>query len=76
MAGEGGSKRWEEVEALVRRLEPQIIELFREHDVPPGEAGVILEEVVTLLLYRWGEVAKPEAWVMEILGHRARQRRP
>jgi hypothetical protein len=61
------------VETLVRGLEPRIVEVFRRHSVEPELAGSMLEEVVTLLLYRWGEVARPEAWVMEMLEHRARR---
>jgi hypothetical protein len=75
MAGDDGAKRWEEVEALVRRLEPAIIDLFRAHDVDPDDAGAILEEVVTLLLYRWGQVSRPEAWLMEMIENRIRRRR-
>lgn len=75
MAEDGGAKRWEEVEELIRRLEPEIIELFRHHDVDPDAAGAILEEVVTLLLYRWAQVARPEAWVMEMIESRIRRRR-
>jgi hypothetical protein len=66
-------RRWKEVEALVRGLEPRIVEVFRRYSVDPQTAGSMLEEVVTLLLYRWGEVARPEAWVMEMLEHRARR---
>jgi hypothetical protein len=49
------------------------VEVFRRYSVDPQTAGSMLEEVVTLLLYRWGEVARPEAWVMEMLEHRARR---
>lgn len=68
-------KRFKEVEAMVRGLEPRIVEVFRRHSVDPVAAGSMLEEVVTLLLYRWGEVARPEAWLMEMLEHRARRER-
>jgi hypothetical protein len=67
----GGSRRWDEVESLVRRLEPEIIQVFERHGVPPERAGEVLEEVVTVLLYRWGEVARPETWLLEMLEMRA-----
>lgn len=73
MPGESGSDRWADVEALVRGLEPKIIEVFRRYGVPPQSAGEILEEIVTLLLYRWDEIAKPETWVMEMIEIRARR---
>lgn len=69
-------ERWQEVEALVRRLEPEIVQLFRRHQVDPNVASLVLEEVVVLLLYRWGQIAHPEAWVLEMLERRIeRQKR-
>jgi len=79
MPSEGGSTRWMQVQDLIRRLEPRIIEMFRRYGLPPVEAGLLLEEVITLLLYRWGEVANPEAWLVELLEYRLerdRNRRP
>jgi hypothetical protein len=68
---EGTSLLWQEVQALVARLEPRVIEVFQRNRLDPENAALILEEVVTLLLYRWGEVASPEAWMLEMLEHRA-----
>ncbi len=70
MTDQEGSKRWKQVEGIVRQLEPQIIELFRQSDVPPNDASIVLEDVVTLLLYRWEEVSRPEAWVLEMVRNR------
>ena len=70
MAGEDGSTRWAEVQTLVQGLEPRIIEMFQRHGVSPGEASQVLEEAVTLLLYRWEEIARPEAWLVELLEYR------
>ncbi len=69
----GGTVRWRKIEALVRRLEPRIIRLFEDNSVDPNEAARLLEETVTLLLFRWTEVAKPEIWMMEMLEHRVRR---
>lgn len=72
MSDDGGdSLRWQEVQGLVARLEPRVIEMFHRYRLDPDSAAAILEEVVTLLLYRWGEVASPEAWVLEMLEHKA-----
>ena len=73
MTDEDGSRRWEQVEGLIRQLEPRIIELFREQDIAPETATSVLEDVVTLLLYRWEEVSRPEAWVLEMVRNRLRR---
>ena len=67
MTDQDGAQRWQRIEEIIRRLEPRIIELFRESEVPPREASAVLEEIVTLLLYRWDEVPSPEAWVLEMV---------
>lgn len=67
----GRSRRWREVHRLVARIEPRVIEIFQRNGISPEDSVPILEEVVNLLLYRWGEVASPEAWVMEMLEHKA-----
>ncbi len=67
MTVQDGSERWQQIEGIIRHLEPRIIELFREKGIPPTEASAVLEEVVTLLLYRWDEVSRPEAWVLEMV---------
>lgn len=69
-------ERWQEVEALVRRLEPEIVQVFRRHQVDPNAASLILEEVVILLLYRWGQIAHPEAWILEMLERRIQRLEP
>lgn len=68
-------ERWQEVEALVRRLEPEIVQVFRRHRLDPHVASLVLEEVVTLLLYRWRQIARPETWVLEMLERRIESRR-
>ncbi|HRC87151.1 MAG TPA: hypothetical protein PK413_16205 [Thermoanaerobaculia bacterium] len=56
------------------RLESEIIVFFEEHGTRPEVAAPLLEEAVTLMLFRWGEISNPEAWLMEFL--EARLRRP
>lgn len=73
MSHEGGSRGWPKVQELVHRVEPRLIDLFRSHDIPPEPAGKLLGEVVTLLLYRWGEIVNPEAWLFEVLEYRLRR---
>ena len=63
----------EVVAGLVRRLEPDIVVLFEESEVPLPDALRILEDVVAMLLLRWNEVTFPEAWAMELLGARIRR---
>ncbi len=67
MASDQSSERWKEVAKLLRRIEPQMIETFSRYRVDPEAAAEILDEMVILLLYRWGEVVQPEAWLLEIL---------
>ncbi len=68
---EGGSGQWKEIQALVARLEPRIIEMFQRYGVSPDTAAVILADVVAMLIYRWRNVATPEAWFLEMLESRA-----
>lgn len=70
MTDEDGSRRWEQVEGLIRQLEPRIVDMFRESEVPPDAAAALLEDVVTLLLYRFEDISKPEAWVLEMVRNR------
>lgn len=73
MVDDDGSKRWQQVEEIVRHLEPRIIEMLREKQIPPSEAASLLEDIVTLLLYRWKEVSRPEAWVLEMVRNRIKR---
>jgi hypothetical protein len=62
--------RWQQVAAVVSRVEPDIVRLLEERQVEPEAASALLEEIVTLLLYRWNEVASPDAWLLQILEQR------
>jgi hypothetical protein len=62
--------RWQQVAAVVSRVEPDIVRLLEERQVEPAAASALLEEIVTLLLYRWNEVASPDAWLLQILEQR------
>ncbi len=74
--GEDGEPgQWKEIQALVARLEPRIIEMFQRYGVHPDTAAVILADVVAMLIYRWRDVATPEAWFLEMLENRARRSR-
>ena len=68
---DGEAGQWQEIQALVTRLEPRIIEMFQRNGVQPDAAAVILADVVAMLIYRWRDVATPEAWFLEMLESRA-----
>lgn len=68
---DGDPGQWQEIQALVTRLEPRIIEMFQRNGVHPDAAAVILADVVAMLIYRWRDVATPEAWFLEMLESRA-----
>lgn len=61
------------LEEMMRRLQARLTRLFRSHGIAPMEAGAMLESVLTVFLYRYNEIADPEAWIFEALEHRLRQ---
>lgn len=73
MSGKDDSNRRQQVEDLVRKLEPEIIALFHRARIDVSTASAMLEEVVTLLLYRWNEVALRESWFLEMIEQRVRR---
>lgn len=73
MSEDADSKRRQHVEALVQKLESQIITIFHRAHVDAPSASAMLEEVVTLLLYRWNEVSLRESWFLEMLELRVRR---
>ena len=70
---DSASERKGDVEALVVHLEPRILEILERSQLDPAVACSILEEIVTLLLYRWDDVALRDSWFLEMLEHRVQR---
>lgn len=66
------SDRSRELQALLLRLRPRILELLRIHDVPEESAADIVHDTFMALAVRWGRVANREAWLLGTLEARCR----
>lgn len=58
------------LEALLTRLRPQVTRILSDHEIPDADAEDLLQEALYALLFRWGTVRKPEAWLLATLRNR------
>lgn len=58
---------------LLRRLEPELEGLWREHRVSPEEADRILEASVGVLFAGGARIHDPEAWFLDSVRSRCRE---
>lgn len=66
------SDRSQELQTLLLRLRPRILELLRTHDVPEESATEIVHDTFMALAVRWGRVPNREAWLIGTLEARCR----
>jgi DNA-directed RNA polymerase specialized sigma24 family protein len=72
MAAGSDSERAVELQKLLRRLRPRILEVLRSHRVPEREAAEIVHDTFIALAVRWNRVGNREAWLMGTLEARCR----
>lgn len=58
------------LEALLRRLEPQVSRIFARHAIPVTDAEDLLQETLFALVFKWDTVHNPEAWMLSTLRNR------
>ncbi|HSL85079.1 MAG TPA: sigma-70 family RNA polymerase sigma factor, partial [Thermoanaerobaculia bacterium] len=58
------------LEALLTRLRPHITRILSENEIPDADAEDLLQETLYALVFKWGTVRKPEAWLLATLRNR------
>lgn len=58
------------LEALLARLRPHISRVLSEHRIPEADAEDLLQETLYALVFKWGTIRKPEAWLLATLRNR------
>lgn len=48
--------------------EEHIQDLLMTHGIPPEDTADLLHEALSMLVYRWGELGDPRAWLSAMLG--------
>ncbi len=65
-------ERSQELQDLLRRLRPKILELLRRHRVVEERAAEVVHDTFMALAVRWGRVGNREAWVLGTIEARCR----
>lgn len=58
---------------LFQHLRPQLEELLRRYEIPPSEAGTLLEETVLELIYKGERVEDPAPWLVSRARNKCRK---
>jgi hypothetical protein len=64
----------EDLDRLLGRLSSPVVEILREWEIPEGEAGELVSEVLVRLSYHWSRIPDPERWFLKTLEKEARNR--
>ncbi len=66
------SERSRELQGLLQRLRPQILDLLHEHAVAEETAAEIVHDTFMALAVRWGRVGNRESWILGTIEARCR----
>ncbi|MEM7049703.1 MAG: hypothetical protein AAF604_08590 [Acidobacteriota bacterium] len=67
----------EYLEEIFDRLSPALELLFLRHEVPPQQAGRIVEDVLAIYARKHRDIESPEAWILEMVTQKVlRESRP
>jgi len=66
------SERSRELQDLLQRLRPQILDLLRDHAVGEEMAAEIVHDTFMALAVRWGRVGNRESWILGTIEARCR----
>jgi DNA-directed RNA polymerase specialized sigma24 family protein len=69
-----GTERAAELQELLSRHWPEIVELLRLYQVPPARAEEIVHDTVVALAVRWERVAHKGIWLLSTVENRCRMR--
>jgi hypothetical protein len=64
----------EDLDRLLARLRPTVVEILREWEIPELEAETLVSELLVRLSYRWSRIPDPEQWLLTALEKEARNR--
>lgn len=66
------SERSTDLQALVKALRPEIVEVLETYRVPEERASEILHDTLIALAVRWNRVANHRTWIVSTLEARCR----
>lgn len=69
-----GTERSAELQELLSRHWPEIVELLKAYRVPPARAEEIVHDTVVALAVRWERVAHKGIWLLSTVENRCRMR--
>lgn len=55
------------IETFLARNEARIEEHLATHRIPPEDTAELLNQALVMLVYRWDEIADPDAWLAATL---------
>ncbi|MBW8875972.1 MAG: hypothetical protein JF614_13480 [Acidobacteria bacterium] len=64
----------EDLDRLLTKLRPSVIEILQEWKIPEGEAEKLVAELLVRLSYRWRRIPDPERWFLKALEKETRSR--
>lgn len=67
-----GTERSAELQELLSRHWPEIVELLKLYQVPPARAEEIVHDTVVALAVRWERVAHKGIWLLSTVENRCR----
>lgn len=66
------SERSQELQDLLRRLRPQILDLLQRYRVPESRAAEIVHDTFMALAVRWSRVGNRQSWILGTIDARCR----
>lgn len=67
-----GSERSRELQELLSRLRPRIVELLKLYEIPSIAAEEIVHDTFVALAVRWDRVSNRETWLLSTIETRCR----
>ncbi len=64
--------RPEDLDRLLAKLRPSVLEILQEWEIPEGDAEKLVSELLVRLSYRWRRIPDPERWLLTALVKEAR----
>jgi len=68
------SREHEPIVDLLRRVRGEVEQVFCAFALDEGEAEEVLQEILSMLIYRWDRIANRELWLLATLNRRCVRR--